>query len=98
MRRHRWTAEHARSHCQARRSLVAPNDGFWRALCALEGALGLTKRWGQDCLWHSSVLCFELGRTMADKGLPVAGSAAAAARIMWSDLPEINQMLDVLHW
>ena len=34
-----------------RRSLVAPNDGFWRTLCALEAGLGITERWGPWAGW-----------------------------------------------
>ena len=41
----RWTAQKALDYTKQRRSLVAPNDGFWRTLCALEGQLGLTERW-----------------------------------------------------
>jgi hypothetical protein len=40
----RWTAQKALEFTKQRRSLVAPNDGFWRTLCALEGQLGLTER------------------------------------------------------
>ena len=34
----------ARAHCQQRRSLVSPNQGFWRSLCAFEEQLGITER------------------------------------------------------
>ncbi|KAK9861523.1 hypothetical protein WJX84_009942 [Apatococcus fuscideae] len=44
MRKHSWTATKARQFCYERRSLVQPNDGFWRSLCALEGQLGLSHR------------------------------------------------------
>lgn len=44
MRRSGWNAARARKHCQARRSLVNPNDGFWRSLCAFEQVLGITDR------------------------------------------------------
>ncbi|KAK9816993.1 hypothetical protein WJX72_007967 [[Myrmecia] bisecta] len=44
MRRFQWSAAKARSFCHERRSLVAPNDGFWRSLCALEGQLGIANR------------------------------------------------------
>lgn len=44
MRRFAWNAARARKHCQSRRSLVNPNDGFWRSLCAFEQVLGITDR------------------------------------------------------
>jgi dual specificity MAP kinase phosphatase len=44
MRRFTWPAKRARAHCQQRRSLVSPNQGFWRSLCALEEQLGITER------------------------------------------------------
>ena len=44
MRRFAWNAARARKHCQNRRSLVNPNDGFWRSLCAFEQVLGITDR------------------------------------------------------
>ena len=44
MRTQSCSAEQARAHCRARRSLVQPNDGFWRALCAFERQLGLAAR------------------------------------------------------
>lgn len=44
MRRFAWNATRARTHCQKRRSLVNPNDGFWRSLCAFEQVLGITDR------------------------------------------------------
>jgi len=33
MRRFAWNAAKARRHCHERRSLVNPNDGFWRRCC-----------------------------------------------------------------
>lgn len=45
MRSRRWSAQQARDHCIAARSLVCPNDGFWQLLCALEGPLGILNRW-----------------------------------------------------
>ena len=45
MRRFAWNAARARKHCQNRRSLVNPNDGFWRSLCAFEQVLGITDRY-----------------------------------------------------
>ena len=41
----------------ARRSLVNPNQGFWRQLCAFEAELGITQRCAQPqktyrCLGH----------------------------------------------
>jgi hypothetical protein len=33
-----------RDYCIAARSLVCPNDGFWRVLCALEGPLGILNK------------------------------------------------------
>jgi dual specificity MAP kinase phosphatase len=44
MRSKMWSAQQARDHCIAARSLVCPNDGFWRVLCALEGPLGILNR------------------------------------------------------
>ena len=44
MRRFTWPAERARQHARARRSLVNPNQGFWRQLCAFEAELGITQR------------------------------------------------------
>ncbi len=57
MRRFTWPAERARAHCLARRSLVNPNQGFWRQLCAFEAELGITQRCAQPqkthpCLEH----------------------------------------------
>lgn len=34
----------ALEYCKSRRSLVSPNEGFWRVLCALEGSLGIAQR------------------------------------------------------
>lgn len=48
MRRFSWNASKARKHCQERRSLVNPNDGFWRSLCALEAQLGIADRCSAD--------------------------------------------------
>ena len=45
MRRERWSAQAALDLVRSRRSLVAPNGGFWRALCALEAHLGVAERW-----------------------------------------------------
>ena len=44
MRAKRWTAQKALDHCRARRSLVMPNDGFWRCLCAFEEPLNIIGR------------------------------------------------------
>ncbi|GAB4815324.1 hypothetical protein N2152v2_002370 [Parachlorella kessleri] len=44
MRRNRWAAQKALEFVKGRRSLVNPNDGFWRSLCALEMQLGITDR------------------------------------------------------
>jgi hypothetical protein len=44
MRSKHWSAQQARQHCIAARSLVCPNDGFWQVLCALEGPLGILNR------------------------------------------------------
>ena len=64
MRRFGWNAARARKHCQSRRSLVNPNDGFWRSLCAFEQVLGITDRSALILLtlgsWVS-VLCIEIG-------------------------------------
>lgn len=45
MRRFAWNAAKARQHCVERRSVVQPNDGFWRSLCAFEAQLGIGDRW-----------------------------------------------------
>lgn len=45
MRRFSWNAAKARKYCFERRSLVNPNDGFWRSLCALEAQLGIADRY-----------------------------------------------------
>lgn len=44
MRSRMWSAQKSRDYCIAARSLVCPNDGFWRVLCALEGPLGILER------------------------------------------------------
>lgn len=44
MRRNRWSAQKALEYAKGRRSLVNPNDGFWRSLCALEAQLGIADR------------------------------------------------------
>ncbi|MEW5317279.1 MAG: hypothetical protein WDW38_008590 [Sanguina aurantia] len=44
MRHNGWSAGKARELVEERRSLVMPNDGFWRTLCALEGSLGIKDR------------------------------------------------------
>ena len=44
MRRFAWNAAKARTHCVQRRSIVQPNDGFWRSLCAFEAQLGIGDR------------------------------------------------------
>ncbi|KAL4421080.1 hypothetical protein ABPG77_001375 [Micractinium sp. CCAP 211/92] len=48
MRKNRWNAQQALEFAKSRRSLVAPNDGFWRALCRLEGELGIVDRSNVD--------------------------------------------------
>ncbi|KAL6765845.1 MAP kinase phosphatase 5 [Haematococcus lacustris] len=48
MRRNHWNAEMAKKYCVQRRSVVCPNDGFWRTLCALESTLGITSRSDPD--------------------------------------------------
>ncbi|KAJ9509061.1 hypothetical protein QJQ45_001548 [Haematococcus lacustris] len=62
MRRNHWNAEMAKNYCVQRRqvvevadrvfsagrSVVCPNDGFWRTLCALEATLGITSRSDPD--------------------------------------------------
>ncbi|KAJ9508775.1 hypothetical protein QJQ45_028089 [Haematococcus lacustris] len=62
MRRNHWNAETAKKYCVQRRqvvevadrvvsagrSVVCPNDGFWRTLCALEPTLGITSRSDPD--------------------------------------------------
>lgn len=47
----RISAHKALEYVKARRSVVAPNNGFWRALCAFEGQLGIVDRWGRG--WGS---------------------------------------------
>lgn len=56
MRRHRWPAHKALAFAKAARSLVSPNDGFWRTLCTLEGQLGITDRSDPDAFrgWHGA--------------------------------------------
>jgi len=44
MRKFNWAAWKAKAHCVQRRSVVMPNDGFWRALCAFETQLGIQQR------------------------------------------------------
>ena len=44
MRKFQWPASQARAHCLQRRSILMPNDGFWRSLCALEAQLGIQQR------------------------------------------------------
>lgn len=44
MRASGWSAQQAREHCLARRSVVQPNEGFWQALCAYEHELGIPAR------------------------------------------------------
>ncbi len=46
MRRFSWNAAKARADCVERRSVVQPNDGFWRSLCAFEAQLGIGDRCG----------------------------------------------------
>lgn len=48
MRSRGWSAERALAHVTAARSVAAPNDGFWRAVCALESRLGLAQRSDPD--------------------------------------------------
>jgi dual specificity MAP kinase phosphatase len=55
MRSRLWSAHAARAHCFKARSLVCPNDGFWRLLCSLEAPLGIVNRcacWCEHaCVW-----------------------------------------------
>eukprot|EP01026_Neomeris_dumetosa_P000082 TRINITY_DN100257_c0_g1_i7.p1 TRINITY_DN100257_c0_g1~~TRINITY_DN100257_c0_g1_i7.p1 ORF type:complete len:354 (+),score=35.73 TRINITY_DN100257_c0_g1_i7:28-1062(+) len=44
MRKLQWSAQVAFDFVRERRSLAAPNDGFWRTLCALEKPLGISNR------------------------------------------------------
>ena len=44
MRRFGWNAEKSRKFVHDRRSLIAPNNGFWRSLCAFEGQLNIVDR------------------------------------------------------
>jgi len=53
MRRNGWSAARALKVVKAVRSIVQPNDGFWRTLCRLEESLGIPinercacRRWG----------------------------------------------------
>ncbi|KAL4422489.1 hypothetical protein ABPG75_008686 [Micractinium tetrahymenae] len=48
MRKNRWSAQQALDFAKSRRSLVAPNDGFWRSLCRLEAELGILERSNVD--------------------------------------------------
>lgn len=63
MRHNHWSAQKAKEHCVARRSIVCPNDGFWRTLCALEDSLGIADRWvgGWVVRWLSGWLPGQLG-------------------------------------
>ncbi len=45
MRSKHWSAQKAREYVVQRRSIVCPNDGFWRTLCSLEAGLGIIDRW-----------------------------------------------------
>ena len=66
MRRFTWPAKRAREHCKQRRSLVNPNQGFWRSLCAFEEQLGITERfaWPRTPFWmhHPINRCYALRR------------------------------------
>lgn len=66
MRRFTWPAQRAREHCKQRRSLVNPNQGFWRSLCAFEEQLGITERsaWPRTPFWmhHPMDRCYALRR------------------------------------
>ena len=68
MRRFTWPAERAREHARARRSLVNPNQGFWRQLCAFEAELGIRQR---CAVVLRQTLCAVLG------ALPPACSSAS---------------------
>ena len=80
MRRFAWNAARARKHCQNRRSLVNPNDGFWRSLCAFEQVLGITDRSAgfmtlvmfEFCGRHVSIVveCLSLMKLMAQQSYP----------------------------
>jgi len=50
----------ARAHCQQRRSIVSPNQGFWRSLCALEEQLGITERQAQPGNPMHSLICLSI--------------------------------------
>eukprot|EP00798_Chlamydomonas_sp_ICE-L_P019181 gene19181-25795_t len=50
MRHHLWSAARAKDLTQERRSLVCPNAGFWRSLCALESGIGISQRSDPDAM------------------------------------------------
>ena len=72
MRRNAWNAAKARKHCQQRRSLVNPNDGFWRSLCAFEQVLGITDRYTVIEYKAMVAACVQLSRIWASVTLPDA--------------------------
>lgn len=73
MRRFSWNATKARAHCVDCRSVVHPNDGFWRSLCALESQLGITDRSDINqgtVAWHGNDAAVAVAEDAAGK--PVA--------------------------
>ena len=63
MRKFNWPAERARAHCIQRRSIVMPNDGFWRSLCAFEGQLGIQQRQASSCYQNTATTPSALDET-----------------------------------
>lgn len=59
MRDRRMTAHDALQLVKERRSIAEPNDGFWRMLCALEGALGLQQRYVMTCVCVKRLLVYK---------------------------------------
>ena len=83
MRRFSWNAARARKHCQERRSLVNPNDGFWRSLCALEAQLGIADRCGRRAEKppnpaYRKIVCPARWHTGAAHGCALENSGACA--------------------
>ncbi|EFN52440.1 hypothetical protein CHLNCDRAFT_138968 [Chlorella variabilis] len=81
MRKHRWSAQRALELTKARRSLVAPNDGFWRTLCALEAQLGIAERWG-------------LAAAAAAAAVVVGSNADAFAGFHGADAPVVAEIVE----
>jgi hypothetical protein len=68
MRSRLWSAQKSRDYCIAARSLVCPNDGFWRVLCALEGPLGILERLVGD--WFKCLQVLQLAGASIRRDAP----------------------------